>query len=523
MVLRYPLWKKLLIWLVCAIAIIFSAVNVVDRKKFPAPVVFDYFPTINLGLDLRGGAHLLLEVSATGVIVEQLQLLGEEARTILKAQQIVATRPQVNNRLLVIQLADSGQMDRFSNAMLNKNPDISVSYTRGSEVGFAFKETFLRNLQIETVNRSIEIIRRRIDETGTKEPLIQRQGANRIVVQVPGLKDPESLKSLIGQTAKLSFHLVNDQVSPTDANIPVGYVVADSRTRDSNGEKLVITKRALVSGENLRDAGPAFDQNNQPAVEFTFDSAGAFKFGTITRGNIGRRLAIVLDGNVVSAPVIQSAIIGGNGIITGNFTLAEANELSILLRAGALPAALEIVEERSVGPGLGSDSIESGKTAFMYALMAVALFMFMAYGRFALYSNLSLFINICLIVSILSIFQATLTLPGIAGIILTIGMAVDANVLIYERIREEYRNGRTPIEAIDAGYRRAFVTILDANITTLIAAFLLFILGAGPIKGFAVTLSVGVFTSMFCAIVLSRYLVIGWAVKNKDREDLPLA
>ncbi len=527
MVLRYPLWKKFIVIAVSLGGILFSLPNLVNRETFPVPILFDYIPTVNLGLDLRGGAHLLLQVNASEVINEQLEILAESARQILKKERIIASRPTIqNNKLLVVQLANPNQVDGFIAEMDRENADISASYIDGGEVGFILQETLIRNLQIDAVERSIEIIRRRIDETGTREPLIQRQGSSRIVVQVPGLRDPESLKSLIGQTAKLSFHLVNEQVASNVSEIPVGYKRVESRERTESGspmEYYLITQRSLVSGENLRDAGPTFDQNNQPAVDFTFDSAGAFKFGAITSANIGRRLAIILDDEVVSAPVIQSAIIGGNGIITGNFTVPEATELAILLRAGALPAALDIVEERSVGPGLGSDSIEAGRKAFIIALIAVGLFMLLVYGRFGFFSNLALCINISLIVAVLSILQATLTLPGIAGIILTIGMAVDANVLIFERIREEYRNGRTPIESIDSGFRQAFVTILDANITTLIAAFLLFILGAGPIKGFAVTLSIGVFTSMFSAIVLSRYLVISWAIRNKSREDLPLA
>ena len=526
MVLRYPLWKKILLWAVCLLAVVFALPNLVNKEKFPFPIVFDYVSTINLGLDLRGGAHLLLQVNAGEVIQEHLEKLADSARQILKREQIIASRPTIQNkRVLVVQLADPRQVDKFIAAMKRENEDISTSYIDGGEVGFALQETLIRNLQIDTVDQSIEIIRRRIDETGTREPLIQRQGSSRIVVQVPGLRDPESLKSLIGQTAKLTFHLVSQQTVSSSNDIPAGYIRVESRERTEDGEPLdyyVITKRALVSGENLRDAGVTFDENNQPAVDFTFDSAGAFKFGAVTSANIGRRLAILLDDEIVSAPVIQSAIIGGNGIITGDFTVAEATELGILLRAGALPAALDVVEERSVGPGLGSDSIDAGTKAFIVALIAVALFILFIYGQFGFFANIALLINIMLIVAVLSILQATLTLPGIAGIILTIGMAVDANVLIFERIREEYRNGRTPIESIDSGYRQAFITILDANITTLIAAFLLFILGAGPIKGFAVTLSIGVFTSMFCAIILSRYFVIGWAIRNKDRDYLPL-
>ncbi len=524
MVLRYPSWKKFIVLTISLGGILFAMPNFFPNGKIPLPI-FDRLKTVSLGLDLQGGAHLLLEVDLSSVIENSLQNLREETRQLLKKQKIVANRPQIENKLLVVQIVDPNAVNQFVTSLKKANSDISIAYVRGGEVGISLKETAIRNLQIDAVDRSIEIIRRRIDESGTRDPLIQRQGSNRIVVQLPGVKNPDMLKSLIGKTAKLTFHLVNDQIDPNTTKIPIGYAKLPSHEKDADKnpmEHYMVTARALLSGEHLKDSGASFDNNNKPAVAFTFDSAGAFKFGNITGQNIGRRLAIVLDDEVVSAPRIQSAIIGGDGIITGSFTIAEANELGILLRAGALPAALEIVEERTVGPGLGSDSIEAGKVAFTVGLLAVAVFMFLAYGRFGLFSNIALAINITLIFAVLSILQATLTLPGIAGIILTIGMAVDANVLIFERIREEYRNGRSPVDAIDSGFQHAFVTILDANITSLVAAFLLFILGAGPIKGFAVTLSIGVFTSVFSAVMLSRYLVFSWVARNPDCEELPL-
>ena len=372
------------------------------------------------------------------------------------------------------------------------------------------------------VEQSIEIVRRRVDETGVSEPVIQQQGDSRILVQLPGIKDPERIKRLLGQTAKLNFHMLDETVSIQEAesgDLPAGSMLLFSP--ESEGRIPYVVRRAVeVGGDRLVDAQPTF-QDGQPIVSFRFDAAGGRRFGDLTSQNVGRRLAIVLDREVVSAPRIQTAITGGSGIITGRFTTQQVNDLSLVLRAGALPAPLTVLEERTVGPGLGADSIEAGKIASIIGLVAVVVFIVISYGLFGLMAAIALLFNLSLIVALLSVLQATLTLPGIAGIVLTIGMAVDANVLILERIKEETRNGRTPISAIDAGYRRALTTIMDSNLTTLIAAILLFQFGTGPIKGFAVTLSIGIITSMFTALMLTRLFVVVW-LRRRRPQTLPI-
>ena len=370
------------------------------------------------------------------------------------------------------------------------------------------------------VDQSLEVIRRRIDETGTREPTIQRQGDDRVLVQVPGERDPERIKRLIGQTAKLTFHMVDMEASVADARagrLPPGTELIEGQAAN---EAYVIQRRTEVSGENLVDAQPSF-QNNEPVVSFRFDQTGARKFGRITQDNVGRLFAIVLDDKVISAPRIREPILGGSGIISGSFNVESANDLAVLLRAGALPAPLNVVEERSVGPDLGADSVRAGEIAGIIGLVAVALLMAVYYGLFGLFANAALLVNIVLLMAILSVLQATLTLPGIAGIVLTMGMAVDANVLIFERIREEVGVGRTPLSAIDTGFAEAQRTIVDANLTTLIAAVLLFQFGSGPVKGFAVTLSVGIATTMFTAIVVTRLLISLWYGRQRPAA-LPL-
>ena len=375
-------------------------------------------------------------------------------------------------------------------------------------------EEALTDLLRRSVDQSIEIIRRRIDELGTKEPTIQRQGNSRILIQVPGLDDPKRLKDLLGTTAKMTFHLIDPFYD--GGNLSRSSMELKHANNDST---YVVERRSIIGGENLVDAQPGFDsQTNQPIVNFRFDGQGSRKFGKITTDNVGKLFAIVLDNAVISAPIINEPILGGSGMISGSFTVQEANDLAILLRAGALPAPLVILEERTVGPGLGADSIRSGQIASILGLVLVLIYMFVSYGRFGIYSNISLILILCLIIAVLSILQATLTLPGIAGIILTIGMAVDANVLIFERIREEIANKKSVINAIDNGYKRALTTILDANITTFIAAIILFQLGSGPIKGFSVTLAIGIITSVFTAFTLTRFFVAMWVKRSNPKE-----
>jgi preprotein translocase subunit SecD len=376
----------------------------------------------------------------------------------------------------------------------------------------------------QAVEQSIQIVERRVNELGTVEPSIQRQGVDRILVQVPGLQDPSRLKELLGKTAKLTFRLVDLSVPPDQAL--GGRVPPESEilygSRAENRQPYLIEKRIMVSGEDLTDAQPGFDQRNgQPIVSFRFNTNGARRFAQVTQENVGRPFAIVLDNEVISAPVIQEPILGGSGQISGNFTVVQANDLAILLRAGALPAPLTIIEERTVGPGLGQDSIEKGKLASYVGSVMVIVFMFATYGLFGLFANLAVAINVAMIFGVLSMLNATLTLPGIAGIVLTVGIAVDSNVLIYERIREEVRSGRTPITAIDAGFSRALATIMDSNITTFIAAAVLFYIGTGPVRGFAVTLGIGIITTVFTAFTLTRLIVAVW-VRWRRPQRVPI-
>ena len=374
----------------------------------------------------------------------------------------------------------------------------------------SLSEATKQELLSSALQHTIEILRRRIDESGTREPLIQRQGAARVLVEIPGVRDPEQVKALLGKTAKLTFHLLDERVldegrvSPDSVRLP-----SYERDIDGNPESYyILRRRAYVSGEHLLDAQTVFE-DNRPVVSFRFDARGARRFGRVTRENVGKVLAVVLDKSVISAPRIQSPILGGSGVITGDFSVEEANELALLLRAGALPAPLEILEERTVGPGLGRDSVRSGKRAALIGFLLVLCFMVVRYRLFGLFAATALSVNLVLILAVLSILGATLTLPGIAGIVLTTGMAVDANVLVFERIREESRAGGSLLANIEAGYRRAIATIVDSNITTLIAAIILFAFGSGPVRGFAVTLSVGIATSLFTAVMLTRMLV-GW-------------
>ncbi len=523
--LQFPRWKIALIVLVVVAGVIYSLPNL-----FPRAVVEDlpdWLPNrqINLGLDLQGGSHLLLEVDADAVIRERLETLVDEVRLALRGERIGYRNLGVQGEAVGFTLTDPDQTDRAL-AVLREalavdafEPEIELAPLGNGRIRVALTEEAQSARIVSAVNQSLEIVRRRIDEIGTREPTIQRQGEDRILVQVPGEKDPERIKRLLGQTAKMSFHLVDPTTSLQEAKrgqLPPGSMLLPSDDRMAGGEPVeyVVRKRVEVSGEHLVDAQPTFQQN-QPVVSFRFDSAGARRFGQVTRENVNELLAIVLDNRVISAPRIQEPILGGSGVITGNFTVQSANDLAVLLRAGALPAPLDVIEERTVGPDLGADSIEAGKIAGVVALILVGAFMIVSYGLFGVAANAALLVNLILIIAALSVLGATLTLPGIAGIVLTIGMAVDANVLIFERIREEVRRGKTPLNAIDSGYREAMRTIIDANLTTLIAAVILYAFGSGPIKGFAVTLSLGIITSMFTAIVLTRLLIVLWLRRTR--------
>lgn len=527
-------WNKILIAVVCALGVLYATPNFFDEDLFESVPSWLPGKQINLGLDLQGGAHLLLSVEIDSVVQERLESMQSAVRQDLRPLRksgIFYSSLKIEGSSVVLKLKDAAHIDtvretlegQFQSTGLTPlgTPQQEVEVTNDDSGAFRLllTEDAIRQISIRAVEQSIEIVRRRIDEDGTKEPIIQQQGQSRILVQVPGEDDPEEIKRKIGKVAKMTFHFVDQSAASDRGNSML--LPTDDIGSDGQPIKMRVERKVRVSGEHLVDAQPSFDQNNQPAVSFRFDAVGGKKFGDATSKNVGRLLAIVLDGNIISAPRIQSAIVGGSGIITGSFSIRETNDLALLLRAGALPAPLTILEERTVGPGLGRDSIEAGKIASMIGMVLVLVYMIASYGLFGVLANVALFFNIALIMALLSAIQATLTLPGIAGIVLTIGMAVDANVLIFERIREEVRNGRTPISAVDAGYRRALTTIIDANVTTLIAAVLLYAFGTGPIKGFAVTLSIGLLTSMFTAVMVTRLFVILW-LRRARPQALPI-
>lgn len=524
---QFPTWKKALVIVVCVFGVLYSAPNFVSQETSQS--IRSWMPEagpgkqVNLGLDLQGGSYLLLEVQTEVVILERLEANIDSVRRSLRDAKVgYKPPPHVVGQEIVFRIRQPERTAEVESLLRVVDPDMTVEAGEGGEFKMSFSEQAVIEIDRRAVEQSIEIVRRRIDESGTREPLIQRQGRKRILVQLPGEDDPERVKDLLGKTAKLTFRFTCDRIPLEQAQqsgVPPGCEIVTSA--DNFQREYLLEKRVIVAGENLVDAQPSFDENNQPAVSFRFDGVGAQRFGKATQENVGRIFAIVLDDEVISAPRIISAILGGSGIITGNFTIESAANLALLLRAGALPAPLVTLEERSVGPGLGQDSIDAGKIASIVGLIAVVIFMVVTYGLFGVLADIALAFNVLLILAVLSAIQATLTLPGIAGIVLTMGMAVDANVLVFERIREEVRAGRSPLNAVDAGYKRAITTIVDANLTTFIAAFLLFMFGSGPVKGFSVTLMIGLATSMFTAIMVTRLMVATWLHRRRPAE-LPI-
>ena len=530
--LRFPIWKIIIILLPCLWGVysfsphfFYSQVekyndfkkteNFKTDNQSPEKLLwYDWAPSnlVNLGLDLRGGAHVLVEVNLEDVYSERLLNFWPEIRKTLRTIRGDVgsfTQNLSDDDSLIIKISKkSGISDAISilsNQISPSNKVLNFSKFEENKIKVSFNQQEKNKIDKQTMDQSLEIIRRRVDEAGTREPTIQKQGDRRIVIQVPGLGSAEELLQLIGKTAKLTFHqVIKNNVScekkPSSRNIIVPSI-------DDINSCLELEKRFVVSGSQLTNAQPSFDQNNRPAVSFQFNPVGGRKFGDYTKNNIGNPFAIVLDNQVISAPIIQSHIPGGSGIITGDFTVEESNRLAILLRAGALPASIKVLEQRTVGPELGADSIQSGKIAAIISGLLVLFFMFFSYGLFGLFANIGLIFNISLIFSIMAYFSATLTLPGIAGIVLTIGMAVDANVLIFERIKEEIKTNKSLYRAIELGYEKALTSIIDANVTTFIAALILFVLGSGPIKGFSVTLGIGIVTSVFTAVYLTRLLI----------------
>ena len=500
---NYPIWKSFTVIILVFLGIIFSVPSIIYDDNTENWFLKN---KINLGLDLQGGSYLLLEVQLETLYAEELENFSDSIRVLARDNQTKINQVEIYENTIIVNFEDNTKINDIKNSFFQMYRDVSIKI-KDTQLILEMNDIYKKNIQDSAIKQSLEIVRKRIDESGTKEPLIQRSGKKRILLQLPGVKDPERIKELLGKTAKLTFHLVDDENSSAlNANIePYGKMILSDIYDDNI--KYLLDKRSLIGGENLVDAKGSFDQTEGHAVSFRFDTDGAQKFGKITTNNIGNRLAVVLDGVVITAPRINSAITGGSGIITGNFNAQEAADLAVLLRAGALPAPLEIVEERSVGAGLGADSIAAGQIAAIIGMILVCLFMILIYGAFGAIANISLIANIFIIISLLGTIGATLTLPGIAGIVLTIGMAVDANVLIFERIKEEKLKQTKVFQIIKNGFDKAMSTILDANITTLIAAVLLFAFGSGPIRGFSITLSLGVIASMFTALMLTNFLV----------------
>ncbi|WP_417457365.1 protein translocase subunit SecD [Kordiimonas sp.] len=534
--LTFPRWKVLMIAAVCLFGVLAALPNFLTEEQRSELPGFLPSKTLSLGLDLQGGVYLLLGAETQDVVDTRLNNLADQVRDIRRSVRSLNFRNvRTDGHSVVFEVTREDQVEEARKELLPltqnsvgaTNPlmgggvqEIEMSH-EGLEFRLALTDAGIEVQKREAIARAMEVIRKRVDPDGTKEITLQPQGNDRIILEVPGASDPEEIKRLIGKTAKLTFHDVNTNVSPED--IARGRLGPRERAVPMSDQpgSVVIKERVIVSGDDLTDAKAAFDQNGRPAVAFTFNTSGARRFGNHTRDNIGRPFAIVLDNSVISAPTIQSAIMGGQGQITGVGNSAEAQELATLLKAGALPVPLTVMEQRTVGPDLGSDSIEAGEWAATVGFAGVILFMLLAYGGFGIAANIALITNLVLIMGALSMFQATLTLPGIAGIVLTIGMAVDANVLIFERIREEQSNGRKPFGAMEHGYGEALSTIMDANITTFIAAAVLYMLGSGPVQGFAVTLAIGILTSMFTAVVLTRLILATW-LKRAQPARLPV-
>ena len=497
---------------VCILSCIYAAPSLAPHSTF-SKILSNQ--KVNLGLDLRGGSQLMLEVDFDYYLKEQLNNLKEELKANFR-DQAIRTVPSINSNKIVFLLSDDEQKKAAKKIIKKLSERVDVNESAGQfEVYFSDLE--IKTMEQNLIKQSIEIVRKRIDESGTKEPTIQAQGADRILLQVPGVENSQEIKSILGKTAKMTFHHVSDKTFTGETG---GVDPELERLSDYQGRSYLIKKEVVLSGDLLIDASATYHEG-EPAVSFRFNDIGSRKFAQITKDNIGKFFAIVLDERVITAPRINTAINQGSGVISGNFTVAEANEVALLLRAGALPAPLKVVEERTVGPSLGSDSIRHGSVAALAGIAFVAFFMMFFYGFFGFIANIAMVINIISIVAILSIIGATLTLPGIAGIVLTMGMSVDSNVLIFERIKEELRAKKTILASVEQGFSQAFRTIIDANITTLIVAFFLYVFGNGSVKGFAVTLAIGIISSMFSAILLTRMMIALW-LKNRRPKKLNL-
>ena len=513
-------FSKLRITLVTFVTLIFVFIASSNFLKFDNSF---FTKKINLGLDLQGGSYLLLEIDNGPIEIQKLQNTTTFIRNYLKDKNINFTDLKILDKSIFFNIPNS-DIENVTSFFLDKESEINPYYNQykthqfdltvvDNEFRLKFSKYGLIEIKNSSQDQAIEIVRRRVDEVGTNEPNILKRGNDRILVELPGLDDPMRIKSLLGKTANLTFRFVTQNENDTFGIEKLSF--------EDNEADAFVSKRIILSGDNLLDAQPKMNnQTNETVVSFTLDRVGAKRFGKATSSNIGKQLAIVLDGKIVSAPVIRDAIVSGNGQISGNFTFQSATDLALLLRSGALPAPLNIIEERTVGPDLGQDSINAGVIALIIGFLLVIFFMFFKYKFFGLIANVTLLVNLLLLIGILTLFEATLTLPGIAGIILTVGMAVDANVLIFERIKEECKKEKNNLIAFDTGYIKSRTAIIDANITTLIAAIILFFMGSGPIKGFSVTLAVGIFTTLFSVYFIARLFTGLYVIKNKEKENL---
>jgi preprotein translocase subunit SecD len=530
--LDFPRWKVWSITLGLALMVLLAVPSLVPEKVRNSWPHWVPKPAVNLGLDLAGGSYLLLEADTSDVQQSKLEQMRDQVRVAMRRDPRVDIGDiSISGGKLSFMVRDPSKVDAAREKLLPMTNGVGTTGQRDWEIAVRDSTRFVLTptqaglaQQIETaMNDAREVVDKRINALGTREPTVVREGSNRIVVQVPGLQDPSRLKEILGKTAKMDFRMVDSSVSPEVA--AQGRVPPESEvlmSQQSPKVPYVVKKQVLVSGGDLTDAQAGFDQRSgEPIVTFRFNTSGARKFAQATSENVGQPFAIILDNEVISAPVIREPITGGSGQISGNFTVQQANDLAILLRAGALPAPLTIIEERTVGPGLGQDSIAAGELASYVGSILVIVFMTLTYRLFGLFANIAVAINVAMIFGLLSLLNATLTLPGIAGIVLTVGIAVDSNVLIYERIREEVRGGRNAISAIDAGFSRALATIMDSNITTFIAAAVLFYIGTGPVRGFAVTLGIGIVTTVFTAFTVTRLIVAGW-VRWKRPQTVPI-
>jgi preprotein translocase subunit SecD len=523
-------WKIFLVLASAIFGLVFTLPNLLPASVLQSAPSWLPHDKLSLGLDLRGGSYLLMEVDTNALNQERLTNLTEDVRTRLRAAQIVFSDLALTGQVVSVRITDAGQYDQAFKLLSNQigeglqagGRDVSIRQTADQHIQISFVPQAAKAAAEDAVTRSIEIIRKRIDALGATNPSITRQGANRIVIEAPGESDPERLKSVIGKTAKLTFQLVDTTLTQDD--LKAGRIPPDDEmlpSDDQHQEAYVLKRRAMVDGGMLTNAAGSHDENGSPNIAFAFNGVGAQRFAEATSENIGKPFAIVLDKRVVSAPEIRTAIVGGSGEITGSFTEESAHDLALVLKSGALPAPLKPIEQHTVGAELGADAVKAGQISILIGAALIFAFILLAYGLFGGFAAIALVINGLMIVGAMSLFHATLTLPGVAGLLLTLAVAVDANVLIYERMRDEVRGGRPAMSAADAGFRRALTTIIDANVTTVVAAVIMFNLGAGPVKGFALTLLIGVLTSVFTAVLITQVL-IGWWFRVTRAKTLPI-